>query len=165
MKDHLISACLGNINASDLFRTFQPYKRQNVLLSPLPSFSLSPSDDVQRLGLLRRGQIHEARVRISQSVCQAGGRTRPIMSAASPPALPLSSRPLHPEFSAPLRSSSSSLCIAPFKSQTETISTTDVPGYSDAVYSDTPLTVTLWAGPKSFINSIYVYSDTNICLQ
>ena len=28
---------------------------------------------------------------------------------------------------------------------------TEVPAYSDTVYSDTPLIVTLWAGPKSFI--------------
>ena len=45
----------------------------------------------------------------------------------------------------------------------ETANITDVPGYSDTVYSDTPLTVTLWAGPKSFINRLSVYSDTNIC--
>ena len=32
---------------------------------------------------------------------------------------------------------------------------TDVPGYSD-----TPLTVTLWAGPKSFVNRVSGYSDT-----
>ena len=31
---------------------------------------------------------------------------------------------------------------------------TDVPGYSDTVYSDTPHIVTLWAGPKSFINEV-----------
>ena len=42
---------------------------------------------------------------------------------------------------------------------------TDIPAYSDTGYSDTPLTVTLWAGPKSFINRMYGYSDTNICFQ
>ena len=42
---------------------------------------------------------------------------------------------------------------------------TDIPAYSDTGYSDTPLIVTLWAGPKSFINRLYGYSDTNICFQ
>ena len=42
---------------------------------------------------------------------------------------------------------------------------TDVPGYSDTIYSDTLLTVTLFVSPKSFIIRIYGYSDTNMCLQ
>ena len=29
--------------------------------------------------------------------------------------------------------------------------TTDVPGYTDTGYSDNPIIVTLWAGPKSII--------------
>ena len=33
---------------------------------------------------------------------------------------------------------------------------TEIPAYSDTVYSDTPLTVTLWADPKSFINQLSV---------
>ena len=68
-----------------------------------------------------------------KSVSLSGGRTRPIMSAALPPPrrrlLPLrpSVHPLfhsssRPEFSAPLRSYSSSLCIAPFKSESEILS-------------------------------------------
>ena len=34
-----------------------------------------------------------------------------------------------------------------------------------AAYSDTPLTVTLWAGPKSFINRLCFWSDKNIWLE
>ena len=45
------------------------------------------------------------------------------------------------------------------------ITSTDVSAYSDTAYSDTPLTVTLWAGPKSLINRTYGYSDKNICLE
>ena len=33
---------------------------------------------------------------------------------------------------------------------------TEIPAYSDTGYSDTPLTVTLWAGPKSFTNRLSV---------
>ena len=42
---------------------------------------------------------------------------------------------------------------------------TVMPAYSDTAYSDTPLIVTLWAGPNSSINRVTGYSDTNICLQ
>ena len=42
---------------------------------------------------------------------------------------------------------------------------TGFPAYSDTAYSDTPLTVTLWAGPKSFINEVSGYSDIYMWLQ
>ena len=42
---------------------------------------------------------------------------------------------------------------------------TDLPAYNDTAYSDTPLIVTLWTGPKSFINRIDGYGDTNIWLE
>ena len=44
------------------------------------------------------------------------------------------------------------ICLPPWVSD---IMNTDIPAYSDTDYSDTPFTVTLWAGPKSFINNIY----------
>ena len=37
---------------------------------------------------------------------------------------------------------------------------TDFPAYSDTVYSDTPLSVTLLAIPKPFVTDFPAYSDT-----
>ena len=42
---------------------------------------------------------------------------------------------------------------------------TEVPAYSDTGYSDSPLIVTLWTGPKSFITVTNTPLTVTSCLQ
>ena len=69
-KNPPLLACSGNVSASDFFSHLPVLQEAKCVVAA--AFSLSPSDDGLRL--LRRGQIHEARVHISLSVCQAGER-------------------------------------------------------------------------------------------
>ena len=72
-KNPPLLACSGNVSASDFFR-FCPFCKRQHVLSPLPFRSHPATTGCDCARLLRRGQIHEARVHISLSVCQAGER-------------------------------------------------------------------------------------------
>ena len=97
------------------FPQFPTFRVANCVVV-VAAFSLSPGDGAK--------STKQEYIEVSQSVRRANAahnvcrRPSPSSSSSVHPLFPSSSRPFYPEFSAPLRSSSSSsLCIAPFKSE------------------------------------------------